>query len=230
MIVAEGVSKIFDGEDVLKGLGLRLEAGTLHVLSGPSGAGKTTLLRLLAGLDRPTTGVIEFDGEVASGPNQFIPPHLRSVGFVFQSPTLWPHMTVLQNVGFAMRSGSARERRTKIMELLETLAVPELAKRYPGEISQGQAQRVSLARALAADPRHLFLDEPFANLDVATRDALLPLIIEQARHHQRTVLFVTHDEEEKRKLGGTQLNLRNGTFDHQNSTGDPGDRPASRAC
>jgi len=210
MIVARDLVRSFAGQRVLDGASMTLEDDALVVLTGPSGSGKSTLLRILAGLDRPDSGVVEVDGAVATGPGDCLAPHLRGIGFVFQSPTLWPHMTVAGNVAFAIGNGSRRARTEKALAQLEEVGIPELAERYPGQISHGQAHRVALARALAPEPRHLFLDEPLANLDAPTRSELLELIRNQIDSRRTSVLFVTHDREEMRRLGGTLLHLEGG--------------------
>ncbi|MFP1632827.1 ABC transporter ATP-binding protein [Zhengella sp. ZM62] len=210
MIAAEHLVKSHGGGAVLDDVSLQLADGSMTVLTGPSGSGKSTLLRILAGLDRPDAGVVTIDGTVASAPGVCLAPHRRGIGFVFQSPTLWPHMTVAANVAFAIPHGSKRDRDERALGLLGSVGVADLATRYPGEISQGQAHRVALARALAPEPRHLFLDEPLANLESPTRAALLDLIKQQVSGRDVAVLFVTHDREEMRHLGGNLLRLQDG--------------------
>lgn len=210
MIAAEHLVRSHGGRAVLDGVSLQLGDGSMTVLTGPSGSGKSTLLRILAGLDQADAGTVIIDGMVASAPGVCLSPHLRRIGFVFQSPTLWPHMTVAANVGFAFSHGTKRDRDERALGLLASVGVADLARRYPGEISQGQAHRVALARALAPDPRHLFLDEPLANLDAPTRAVLLDLIRQQVSSRDVAVLFVTHDREEMRQLGGNLLRLQDG--------------------
>jgi molybdate transport system ATP-binding protein len=177
-------------------LRIPLDQAPVTVLFGPSGAGKTTLLRLLAGLERPDTGSIEFRGrtwcDTASG--RWLPPQQRRAGLLFQEGALFPHLTVQQNVSFADRGGKAGA-------VMERFGLGELASRLPGEISAGQRQRVALARALAADPALLLLDEPLSALDAATRLRM--------RRELRTLLLaggvssilVTHDRAEAIALG-----------------------------
>ena len=210
MIVARHLVKFYANNIVFRDVSLRLEDGALNVLTGPSGSGKSTILRILAGLDRSAGGTVHIDDQLVTGEGICVAPNLRGIGFVFQSPTLWPHMTVAGNVGFAIPAGTSRSRREKSLALLEEVGIAELADRYPGEVSQGQAHRVSLARALAPEPRHLFLDEPLANLDEATRVGLLDLIKNRILTSKTSVLYVTHDREEMRQLGGTRLSLRDG--------------------
>ncbi|HEV2448670.1 MAG TPA: ATP-binding cassette domain-containing protein, partial [Candidatus Sulfopaludibacter sp.] len=141
---------------------LRIPLGEapVTVLFGPSGAGKTTLLRLLAGLERPDEGVIEFRGHTwcDTGAGVFAPPQQRRAGLLFQESALFPHLTVEQNVQFAARGAKATG-------LMKSFGLEEWARRHPGAISAGQRQRVALARALAAEPALLLLDEPLSALD-----------------------------------------------------------------
>ena len=177
-------------------LRLPLEQAHVTVLFGPSGAGKTTLLRLLAGLERPDSGQIEFRGETwfDSGRAILLPPQQRRAGFLFQEYALFPHLTVLENVAYASD-------RARGGELLQRFGLADLADRKPRAISGGQQQRVALARALAAEPSLLLLDEPLSALDAATRL--------RTRHELRRILLdsgipsivVTHDRAEAIALG-----------------------------
>ncbi len=177
-------------------LRLPLDQAHVTVLFGPSGAGKTTLLRLLAGLERPASGQIEFRGETwfDSGRAILLPPQQRRAGFLFQEYALFPHLTVLENVAYASNLARAAE-------LLQRFGLADLADRKPRAISGGQQQRVAVARALAAEPSLLLLDEPLSALDAATRL--------RTRHELRRILLdsgipsivVTHDRAEAIALG-----------------------------
>lgn len=162
---------------------------------GPSGSGKTTLLRLIAGFDLPDTGRILLDGVPMNDGNYSSPPHERRIGFVFQNPTLWPHLTVWHHLTFAARNHTA-ETLLILERLLEETGLSALRNRFPAELSGGQARRVALARALAATPRLLLLDEPFSNLDAAARNELLAVTQRETTRLAATVIFVTHHQEE----------------------------------
>ena len=182
-------------------LHVRMEVGAeILVLFGPSGAGKTQTLNAIAGLATPNSGEIMLDGtlffrssgETHNGARAFnLPARRRRVGYVFQQYALFPHLTALENVAFALwRQPSARER---ARELLERMRLAELASRYPHELSGGQQQRVSIARALAMNPRVLLMDEPFSALDSAIRKQLHQDLVALQREAGLIVIYVTHN-------------------------------------
>lgn len=174
-------------------LRLCVAEGETVAVVGPNGAGKSTLLHLIAGSLRPSSGTITLRGAELSGPTRHLPPHRRRFSFVEQRSLLFPHLSVQDNVAFGPRSrgvGKATARRRALVEL-EATACRELADRRPHQLSGGQAQRVSLSRALAIDPEMLLLDEPFAALDVSVTPDLRRLLRE--RLAAQTALLVTHD-------------------------------------
>jgi iron(III) transport system ATP-binding protein len=175
---------------------LELEKGEILALLGPSGCGKTTTLRLIAGFERPDAGSVEIGGRVMADRHRFVPPERRGVGVVFQEYTLFPHLTVSQNILFGLRNLSAENRKARLREMLETVGLTSLARRYPHELSGGQQQRVALARALAPRPAVLLLDEPFSNLDADLRLQMLHEVYTILRECGTTAVFVTHDHEE----------------------------------
>jgi molybdate transport system ATP-binding protein len=181
------------------------------VLFGPSGAGKTMTLRMIAGLERPDAGEIRLADRLlyARDPKAWVPPRGRRCGFVFQDLALFPHLDVTANVlfGAPSRDGEARGR---LSEMLERFRIGHLARRYPAELSGGEAQRVALARALMADPDVLLLDEPFSSLDAETRRAVGDEVVAAHRTWRIPFVFVTHDREEAERLGDRMLFLRDG--------------------
>lgn len=178
----------------LDGLTLRIEPGELVALLGPSGCGKTTALRILAGLDEADAGSVAIDGRDITR----VPANKRDIGLVFQAYSLFPHLTVLDNVAFGlkMRGIGARERAGRAAEMLELVGLSAHAGRYADELSGGQQQRVALARALAIRPRVLLLDEPLSALDAQVRSQLRDEIRRVQLEVGTTTLFVTHDQEE----------------------------------
>ncbi|MDF1487622.1 sulfate/molybdate ABC transporter ATP-binding protein [Tessaracoccus caeni] len=174
-------------------LRVAVREGETVAVVGPNGAGKSTLLHLIAGSLRPDSGSITLRGSELSGPTRHLPPHRRRFSFVEQHSLLFPHLSVLDNVAFGPRSRGVpkAEARARARVELEATACAELAERNPRQLSGGQAQRISLARALAIDPEILLLDEPFAALDVSVTPDLRRLLRE--RLADQTALLVTHD-------------------------------------
>jgi iron(III) transport system ATP-binding protein len=194
----EGVTKYYavHEQPAVDHLGLELEKGEILALLGPSGCGKTTTLRLIAGFERPDTGMVEIGGKVMADDRTFVPPEQRGVGVVFQEYTLFPHLTVEENILFGLRKLSAQRRAQRLREMLETVGLVSFARRYPHELSGGQQQRVALARALAPRPAVLLLDEPFSNLDADLRTQMLHEVYTILRELGTTAVFVTHDHDE----------------------------------
>ena len=197
-IVVQHISKSFGNFRALRDIDLHVESGELIALLGPSGCGKTTLLRIIAGLETPDEGSIEFAGADVTNINV----RDRQVGFVFQHYALFRHLTVHENIAFGMRVKPKRIRpseaeiRRKVHDLLDLVQLGWLADRYPWQLSGGQRQRIALARALAVEPKVLLLDEPFGALDAKVRKELRRWLRRLHDELHVTSLFVTHDQEE----------------------------------
>lgn len=185
------------------------------VIFGPSGSGKSSLLRAIAGLLTPDAGHIIVRGETVwqhlpDAPDKTVPPENRRIGFVMQNPGLFPHLTVFDNVAFPLRAHEPMSRRETVFQLLQQVEAEPLAHRWPHQLSGGQQQRVALARTLAAQPRVLLLDEPFAALDAAGRQRLSARVHTWAAEHSVPVLTVTHNLEEAYSAGEEVLWMREG--------------------
>jgi osmoprotectant transport system ATP-binding protein len=190
------------GQEVLSGLNLEVLRGETFVLLGRSGSGKTTTLKLVNRLLSPSAGEVRVDGAATSGVD--VIALRRSIGYVIQDVGLFPHFTVERNIGLVPRiEGWAEVRiRERVQELLQLVGLePQLASRYPRQLSGGQRQRVGVARALAADPAILLMDEPFGSLDPLTRDELQREFLRLQQRLHKTVVFVTHDVGEALRLG-----------------------------
>ncbi|WP_448591371.1 ABC transporter ATP-binding protein [Thermoflexus hugenholtzii] len=187
----------------LREVSLALRPGEFVCLVGPSGCGKTTLLRILAGLLRPTQGEVWLMGQPLRGPD-------RRIGIVFQKDSLLPWRTALENVRLPLElngpSGPEAEQRARV--LLRQVGLEGFEDAYPRELSGGMQHRVALARALAADPEILLLDEPFATLDALTRERLNELLLSLWERQRKTVLMVTHDVHEAARLADRVLVMR----------------------
>ena len=198
ILCLEGLTKRFSLQDLpaLDNLSLNAEPGEIIALLGPSGSGKTTALRLIAGFERPDSGVMRIGGNLMADPRTFVPPEERGVGMVFQEYALFPHLTVEANIAFGLRKLDALTRTQRVQGMLETVGLAPFAHRYPHELSGGQQQRVALARALAPRPAILLLDEPFSNLDADLMTQMHLEVYTILRELGTTAIFVTHDQQE----------------------------------
>ncbi|CAD5263282.1 MULTISPECIES: ABC transporter ATP-binding protein [unclassified Imperialibacter] len=169
---------------------LTLSKGSFTALMGPSGAGKTTLLRLLAGLEKPDSGVISASEFVWSSPSAFVAPHLRHIGYVFQDYALFPHLNVKANIQYGFREEVDN---TWLEQLLTVFKIQDLINDRPASLSGGQQQRVALARALAAKPALLLLDEPMAALDFSLRNEIRGELKQMLGLLNTTAVMATHD-------------------------------------
>ena len=190
MLKLEAVSRTFPGgQQALSGITLDIPQGEIVAMVGGSGCGKTTLLRLISGLDNATTGTMSVDGKAISGPGE-------EVGIIFQEPRLLPWLSVEDNIGFPLAHLPSEERKAKVDRALLRVGLGGYGKRWPRQLSGGQAQRVSIARSLVAQPKVLLLDEPFSALDAFTRASLHDHLIALWEAERPTLLIVTHDVEE----------------------------------
>ncbi|MBZ4017960.1 ABC transporter ATP-binding protein [Streptomyces purpurogeneiscleroticus] len=204
---------------------LAIQEGEFFSLLGPSGSGKSTLLRLIAGFERPTSGRVELAGRDVTA----LPPHRRDVHTVFQDYALFPHMTVEQNVGYALRVAGVRkgERRARAREALATVRLEDYGDRRPAQLSGGQRQRVALARALVDRPGLLLLDEPLGALDLKLRQEMQTELKQIQRTTGITFLLVTHDQEEALTMSDRLAVLDGGRIAQTGPPLEIYDRPAT---
>ncbi len=216
MIRLTHVSKSFDGgrSYAVNHLSFSVDMGETLVLLGSSGCGKTTTLKMINRLIEPFEGIIEVHGKNVM--NQDPVDLRRQIGYVFQGIGLFPHMTIEQNVQLVplLLGWSRDKRQDRVQELLELVSLPanEFATRFPNELSGGQQQRVGVARALAADPAYLLMDEPFGALDALTRETLQQELLSLKRRLKKTIIFVTHDIFEALLLGDRIAILHEGNL------------------
>jgi sulfate/thiosulfate transport system ATP-binding protein len=224
-IAIRRVTKSFGSYLAVDDVSLAIASGSLTALLGPSGSGKSTLLRIIAGLERPDEGSVSIHGDDATG----LPPQERGVGFVFQHYAAFKHMTVRDNVGFAMRIRKRRkpEVRAKVDELLQLVQLDGLADRYPSQLSGGQRQRMALARALAAEPRVLLLDEPFGALDARVRKELRAWLRKLHEEMPVTTVLVTHDQEEAMDVADRVAVMNEGRIEQTGKPRDLYEHPAN---
>jgi putative ABC transport system ATP-binding protein len=199
----DGLWKVFEHDGIrveaVRGVTLRIERGEFTVLSGPSGSGKTTLLNLIGGLTRPTRGEVRVDGRsIGDLPDRELAQlRLEKIGFVFQAYNLLPVLTARENAefGLLLRGVPEGERRSRVSDLFGKIGIEGLEDRRPGKLSGGQQQRVAVARAVVGEPALVLADEPTANLDAATSDALIDMMADLNRELGTTFVFATHDQQ-----------------------------------
>ena len=220
-----GIRKTFGATVALESLDLDLQPGELVSLLGPSGCGKTTALRIAAGFEVPDAGIVSLSHRDITR----TPAHQRNMGMVFQSYSLFPNLTVAQNIEFGLRNRKIEKakRLTRVGEMLELVQLDDLGKRYPHQLSGGQQQRVALARALAVQPEVLLLDEPLSALDAKVRATLRDEIRRIQTELKTTTLFVTHDQEEALAISDRIGVMSNGQLEQLGTPEDVYLRPAS---
>lgn len=186
---------------IVRGVDLDLGEGEVLIIVGPSGCGKTTLLRLIAGLERPSSGTIELAGDRLSHGATFLAPEKRPLGMVFQGLALFPHLNVARNVGFGLGKVPKAERDRRVQEELRSVGLEGLGDRFPHQLSGGQQQRVAIARSLILRPKVLLMDEPFSDLDARTRKAVRSEVARILAEHRTAAIIVSHDREDAYHLG-----------------------------
>ncbi len=220
MLSLRSITLKFDGFSALDNIDLELGRGERLALVGPSGSGKTSLLRIIAGLEKPAEGQVVMTGKTCSSPRFFLPPGSRGVGFVFQRPALWPHLSLSSNIAYGLDRPRSTEGRRRLGFLIGRLELEGLEKRRPHQLSGGEAQRASIARALAPAPAILLLDEVFAGLDEGLREVVIQLLKEEAEHHQTTIIMAAHNLAEARKICPRVAELREGRLGFPGSWDD----------
>ncbi|AQT81400.1 glycerol-3-phosphate ABC transporter ATP-binding protein [Mycolicibacterium litorale] len=221
-----GVSRRYAGGlEALRNLDLTVQDGEYLILVGPSGCGKSTALRLLAGLDKPTTGEIKIGGSTVND----LGPGERDIAMVFQNYALYPHMTVYGNLAYGLRQRKTprRDIEQRVREIAAILEIGELLDRKPGQLSGGQRQRVAMGRALVRKPRAFLLDEPLSNLDAKLRTQVRGELKRLHREYPVTSIYVTHDQTEAMTLGDRLCVMSKGEVQQIGSPDDIYNRPAN---
>lgn len=188
-LIIESLNFSYRNEEVFKNLNLNFKSGVLNLISGPSGSGKTTLLNLIAGLEKPSSGLIILDDIIQSNNDKFVEPENRNIGFVFQDFALFPHLNVKQNIEF-----SSKGNEDLFNKLINRLNIASHLSKYPHELSGGQQQRVSIARALFSEPKILLIDEPISNQDKNNKTEIIEIISEFIKEKEIICILVSHEE------------------------------------
>ncbi len=220
------LTMLYKNGDGVKNINLNVDKGELVTLLGPSGCGKTTILRTVGGFLQATSGQILIDDKDVT----FLPPEKRPTAMVFQSYNLWPHMTVFENMAFGLklRKVPKEERKRRIFEMLDLIKMPGADKKFPGQMSGGQQQRIAIGRSLLLQPDVLLLDEPFSALDAKIRSQMREELRKIQTDLNITVVFVTHDQEEAMALSDRIVVMNKGSFEQVGAPQDIYNRPISR--
>jgi iron(III) transport system ATP-binding protein len=231
-IKLQSVSKHFGEVKAVDNFVATVGDGEFVSILGPSGCGKTTMLRMVAGFEKPTAGEIYIGDRLVSSPAKgiFVPPEKRSIGMVFQSYAVWPHMSVFDNVGYPLKikglpKAEIAERTNNALDLVH---LGGLAQRLPSQLSGGQQQRVALARALVAEPDLLLLDEPLSNLDAKLRESMRFEIKELQKKLGVTVIYVTHDQAEAMAMSDRIVVMNAGVIQQIGNPADVYETPANK--
>jgi iron(III) transport system ATP-binding protein len=230
-VAIEGLEKDFGGFRALHGIDLGIADGEFVTLLGPSGCGKTTTLRCLAGLEAPSAGSVRVGSELFACAERgiFVPPEKRSVGMVFQSYALWPHMTVRSNVAYPLKLARRPrdEIRSRVREILERIGLADREGEMAAALSGGQQQRIALARALVARPSLMLFDEPLSNLDAKLRYGMRNEIRSLHDAYGMTSVYVTHDQEEAIALSDRIVVMNEGNIEQIGTPRELYTRPAN---
>lgn len=217
----------FSDTKVLDKASFTLEHQQVACLLGESGCGKTTLLRAIAGLEKPQSGTINLAHNTLNNNTCFLPAEQRGIGFVFQDYALFPHLTVADNICFALKKQSAKQRLQVLQEMAELVELKDQLHKYPEQLSGGQQQRVAIARALANKPQLLLLDEPFSHLDVYLRESLAHELRQLIKQQGIMALMVTHDQQEAFAFSDKIGVMHQGRIEQLGSAQDIYQKPAT---
>ncbi len=196
---------------IINSVNISVARGKVFSLLGPSGCGKTTILRLIAGLEKPSTGEIFLNQQLVSDRHHVVPPEARKIAMVFQDYALFPHLNVYENIGFALTNNP--EKHQIVQHLMHDMELQMFEKSYPHTLSGGQQQRVAIARAIASKPSLMLLDEPFSNLDTRLRDEIRDTVLHLLKQHNIPTVIVTHDAEEAMYMSDIIGVMRNGNIE-----------------
>ena len=222
--------RAYDGRAVVDGVSLQIMPGQVTCLLGPSGCGKSTTLRMIAGVEMQDSGTIHVDGKLICDTVFRIPPERRGIGLMFQDFALFPHLSVADNVGFGLKTGTKAQKRDRIKELLARVDLLRFVDGYPHQLSGGEQQRVALARALAPRPRIMLMEEPFSGLDNRLRDGIRDETLSILKEEDTAVLLVTHEPDEAMRMADEIALMRNGQIVMQGAPYNVYTRPVDRAA
>jgi iron(III) transport system ATP-binding protein len=221
--------RFFDGRAVVDDVSLQVQKGQVTCLLGPSGCGKSTTLRIIAGVEMQDSGQIFVDGTLICDSVVRVPPERREIGLMFQDFSLFPHLSVADNVAFGLK-GSRAEKRARVEELLTRVSLARHTDSFPHELSGGEQQRVALARAIAPRPKIMLMDEPFSGLDNRLRDGIRDETLSLLKEEEAAVVLVTHEPEEAMRMGDDIALMRGGKIVQQGAPYNVYTRPVDKAA
>ena len=226
----KNLQRAYGGRAVVDDVSLKIMPGQVTCLLGPSGCGKSTTLRMIAGVEMQDSGTIHVDGKLICDTVFRVPPERREIGLMFQDFALFPHLSVADNVGFGLKTGTKAERRARIEELLERVDLLRFIDGYPHQLSGGEQQRVALARALAPRPKIMLMDEPFSGLDNRLRDGIRDETLALLKEEGASVLLVTHEPEEAMRMADEIALMRDGRIVQRGAPYNIYNNPADKAA
>jgi len=196
MLEVSNISHRYTSNKILTDISFNVKPAHLCCITGPSGCGKTTLLRIIAGLEDIQAGYVKLNSKTLADCNFYYPPEKRNIGMVFQNPSLFPHLNIFNNIAFGLRGKPKEIINKRVLYLLKLIGLEGFQKKFPHELSGGQQQRISLARALAPEPKLMLLDEPFANLDQSMTSSIRTELLDILKKAMIPIIMVTHDPNE----------------------------------
>lgn len=212
VLKVKNLKKGFKKQLVIDNLDFDMNKGDIISIMGKSGVGKTTLLRMIAGLEIPDSGEIIINDMIVNSDKDFIEPYKRDIGFVFQNSVLWPHMTMTENILFAVSD----DYRSKMNEIITISGIERIMDKYPNEVSEGEGKRVSIARAICSGAKTLLMDEPFANIDAKIKNELIDMIKDIHSKMEMSILIISHNIEDNKNISNKIFELINGELYEKN--------------
>ena len=225
----KNITKNFGKTEVLKDINIELNEGEILTILGASGSGKSTILNLIAGFEKPSSGTIGIYEKIVSSNEEFMEPHERNVGFVFQNYALFPHLNVFKNISFGIAEKDINKQRRVVEEMMRLTGLDGLEERYPHELSGGQQQRVALARTLATKPKLILFDEAFSNVDAILKSKIERELVNIIKDSGVSAVFVTHDSKEALSISDKVAFLENGKVSQLSSAQKIYNEPNSKS-
>lgn len=228
LLEVDNICVSYAQKQVVHNVSLQLQPGEIGCLLGPSGCGKSTLLRAIAGFESVNKGTITLNDKCISKSQMTIAPEQRNVGMVFQDVSLFPHLSIQDNIRFGIKHLSKEKQLARVQQLLKLVGLDDCAQRFPHQLSGGQQQRIAIARALAPKPKLILLDEPFSGLDAKLKESLVPQIRSVLKQEQVSAIMVSHDQNEAFAIADKIAIMDNGEIHQWDSAYNSYHQPATK--